>query len=79
MNNRRGVGSLTGLADRVRLGEALSPVPGRTESRRHSLMTAAIIDSRHDISARRRAETEIHLPQGTRVAFTGTRSIRTSR
>ncbi|MDP4025756.1 DUF2493 domain-containing protein [Methylobacterium sp. NEAU 140] len=34
-------------------------------------MTAAMIDSRDYISARRRAETEIHLPQGTRIAFTG--------
>ncbi|SEP49509.1 Protein of unknown function [Methylobacterium sp. ap11] len=34
-------------------------------------MTAAMIDSRDFISARRRAETEIHLPPGTRIAFTG--------
>ncbi|KMO27599.1 hypothetical protein VQ02_33045, partial [Methylobacterium variabile] len=34
-------------------------------------MTAAMIDSRDFISARRRAETEIHLPKGTRIAFTG--------
>ncbi|WP_430912247.1 DUF2493 domain-containing protein [Methylobacterium sp. sgz302541] len=37
----------------------------------HATMTAAMIDSRDYISARRRAETEIHLPQGTRIAFTG--------
>lgn len=37
----------------------------------HATMTAAMIDSRDFISARRRAETEIHLPQGTRIAFTG--------
>ncbi|WP_066922478.1 DUF2493 domain-containing protein [Methylobacterium sp. CCH5-D2] len=34
-------------------------------------MTAAMIDSRDFISARRRAETEIHLPPGVRIAFTG--------
>ncbi|WP_288586053.1 DUF2493 domain-containing protein [uncultured Methylobacterium sp.] len=34
-------------------------------------MTAAMIDSRDFINARRRAETEIHLPPGTRIAFTG--------
>ena len=34
-------------------------------------MTAAMIDSRDFISARRRAETELHLPPGTRIAFTG--------
>ncbi|MGN7126816.1 DUF2493 domain-containing protein [Methylorubrum thiocyanatum] len=34
-------------------------------------MTAAMIDSRDFVNARRRAETEIHLPQGTRIAFTG--------
>lgn len=37
----------------------------------HATMTAAMIDSRDFISARRRAETEIHLPPGTRIAFTG--------
>lgn len=37
----------------------------------HAKMTAAMIDSRDFIAARRRAETEIHLPQGTRIAFTG--------
>ncbi|KOX43852.1 hypothetical protein ADL19_26760 [Streptomyces purpurogeneiscleroticus] len=37
----------------------------------HATMTTAMIDSRDYIGARRRAETEIHLPQGTRIAFTG--------
>jgi hypothetical protein len=34
-------------------------------------MTAALIDSRDFIAAKRRAETEIMLPEGTRIAFSG--------
>jgi hypothetical protein len=37
----------------------------------HKAMTAALIDSRDFISAKRRAETEIMMPQGTRIAFSG--------
>ena len=37
----------------------------------HKTMTAALIDSRDFLSAKRRAETEIMLPQGTRIAFSG--------
>ena len=37
----------------------------------HKNMTAALIDSRDFLSAKRRAETEIMLPQGTRIAFSG--------
>ena len=34
-------------------------------------MTAALIDSRDFLAAKRRAETEIMLPEGTRIAFSG--------
>jgi hypothetical protein len=34
-------------------------------------LTAAVIDSRDYLAARRRAETELHIPAGTRIAFTG--------
>jgi hypothetical protein len=34
-------------------------------------MTAAMIDSRDFIAARRRAETELHMPTGPKIAFTG--------
>lgn len=37
----------------------------------HRALTAAMIDSREFITARRRAETELLVPAGTRVAFTG--------
>lgn len=37
----------------------------------HRGLTAAVIDSRDFIAARRRAETELHLPPGTRIAFAG--------
>jgi hypothetical protein len=37
----------------------------------HRTMTAAMIDSRDFIAARRRAETEVMLPQGPKIAFTG--------
>lgn len=37
----------------------------------HRTMTAAIIDSRDFIAAQRRAETQLLVPAGTRIAFTG--------
>ena len=37
----------------------------------HRTMTAAMIDSRDFIAARRRAETEVMLPPGPKIAFTG--------
>ena len=37
----------------------------------HKNMTAALIDSRDFLSAKRRAETEVMLPQGTKIAFSG--------
>jgi hypothetical protein len=37
----------------------------------HRAMTAAMIDSRDFIAAKRRAETEVMLPAGPKVAFTG--------
>ena len=37
----------------------------------HRTLTAAMIDSRDFIAAKRRAETEVHLPAGPKIAFTG--------
>jgi hypothetical protein len=37
----------------------------------HRSLTAAMIDSRDFLAARRRAETEVLVPSGTRIAFTG--------
>jgi hypothetical protein len=37
----------------------------------HSTLTAAMIDSRDFIAAKRRAETEVLLPAGPKIAFTG--------
>ena len=37
----------------------------------HKHLTAALIDSRDFLSAKRRAETEVMLPQGTKIALTG--------
>lgn len=37
----------------------------------HKALTAAVIDSRDYIAAKRRAETEVLLPEGTRIAFAG--------
>ena len=34
-------------------------------------MTAAMIDSREFLNARRRADAEVLLPKGTRIAFAG--------
>ena len=37
----------------------------------HRHLTAALIDSRDFLSAKRRSETEVMLPQGTKIALTG--------
>jgi hypothetical protein len=37
----------------------------------HRALTAAVIDSREFLAARRRADTEVLAPAGTRIAFTG--------
>ena len=37
----------------------------------HRTMTAAMIDSRDFLAAKRRAETEVLLPAGAKIAFTG--------
>ena len=37
----------------------------------HKHLTAAMIDSRDFIAAKRRAETEVHLPAGPKIAFAG--------
>jgi hypothetical protein len=50
-------------------GSAWRPLAGSKVN--HKTMTAALIDSRDFLSAKRRAETEIMLPQGTRIAFSG--------
>jgi hypothetical protein len=55
-----------------RTGSAWRPVSGSMVNRR--TMTAAVVDSRDYISAKRRAETEVFLPKGTRVACVGGRT-----
>jgi hypothetical protein len=37
----------------------------------HKTLTAALIDSRDFLTAKRRTETEVMLPKGTKIAFTG--------
>lgn len=51
----------TGSAWRPRTGSKVN----------HANMTAAMIDSRDFLAARRRAETEVLIPAGTRIAFGG--------
>ena len=51
----------TGSAWRPRTGSRLN----------HQAMTASVIDSRDFLAARRRADTEVLLPAGTKIAFTG--------
>ena len=53
----------------VETGSAWRPRSGSIVN--HRALTAAMIDSREFIAARRRAETELHVPAGTRIAFTG--------
>lgn len=50
-------------------GQAWRPRNGSMASRR--TLTAAMIDSRDFLNARRRAETEVLLPKGARIAFAG--------
>lgn len=53
----------------VRTGSAWRPNAGSLVSRR--TLTAAMIDSREYLAARRRAEAAVHNPTGPRIAFTG--------
>ena len=49
-----------------------SPWLPRTGSRvSHRGLTSAVVDSRAYLSAKRRKETEVHCPEGTRIAFSG--------
>jgi YspA, cpYpsA-related SLOG family len=50
-------------------GSAWRPRSGSVVN--HRTLTAAMIDSREFLAARRRAETELLVPAGTRIAFTG--------
>jgi hypothetical protein len=54
---------------RTHTGSAWRPRHGSLVNRR--ALTAAVVDSRDFIAARRRAETEVMIPPGTKVAFTG--------
>jgi len=53
--------AMTGAAWRPRSGSKVN----------HRALTAAVIDSREFISAKRRAETEVLLPAGPKIVFTG--------
>ena len=53
----------------VQTGSAWRPHVGSMVNHRH--MTAALIDSRDFLAAKRRAETEVLLPAGPRIAFAG--------
>ena len=50
-------------------GSAWRPRAGSLVNHRH--LTAAMIDSRDFIAARRRADTELLLPKGPKIAFSG--------
>jgi hypothetical protein len=50
-------------------GSAWRPRAGSMVNHKH--LTAAMIDSRDFIAAKRKAETEVHLPSGPKVAFAG--------
>ncbi|MCB2079468.1 MAG: DUF2493 domain-containing protein, partial [Novosphingobium sp.] len=54
---------------RIHTGSTWRPRHGSLVNRR--ALTAAVIDSRDFIAARRRADTEVMVPHGTKVAFTG--------
>ncbi len=54
---------------RTHIGSPWQPRHGSLVNRK--ALTAAMIDSRDFIAARRRAETEVMLPSGPKVAFTG--------
>lgn len=51
------------------IGSAWRPRSGSMANRR--ALTAALIDSRDFVSARRRADAEVLIPAGTKIAFTG--------
>ncbi|CAN7624807.1 DUF2493 domain-containing protein [Pararhizobium sp. LjRoot238] len=53
----------------AQVGSAWRPRTGSKVS--HANMTAAMIDSRDFLSARRHAETEVLIPAGTKIAFAG--------
>jgi hypothetical protein len=53
----------------VHTGQAWRPRAGSMVN--HATMTAAMIDSREFINARRRADAQILVPKGTRIAFAG--------
>ena len=53
----------------VQTGSPWLPRTGSKTS--HQTLTAAMIDSRDFLSAKRRKETEINCPAGTKIAFTG--------
>jgi len=53
----------------ARIGSTWRPRAGSMLN--HRTLTAAMIDSREFIAARHRAETQLLLPAGTRIAFTG--------
>ena len=53
----------------VQTGSPWLPRTGSKTS--HQTLTAAMIDSRDFLSAKRRKETETHCPEGTKIAFTG--------
>ena len=57
------------LAYRGITGEAWNPRHGSKVN--HRALTAAMIDSRDFIAAKRRAKTEVLLPKGAKIAFTG--------
>jgi len=50
-------------------GSAWTPRAGSMVN--HKALTSSVIDSRDFIAAKRRAETEVLLPEGTRIAFAG--------
>lgn len=54
---------------RAQVGRAWEPRFGSRVNRQH--LTAALIESRDFIAARRRAETSVMVPAGAKVAFTG--------
>ncbi len=54
---------------KIHIGQAWLPRSGSKVA--HRSLTAAVIDSRDFLNARRRAETEVLIPQGTRIAFAG--------
>jgi len=53
----------------VHTGQIWRPRAGSVVN--HAMMTAGMIDSREFINARRRADVELLLPKGTRIAFAG--------